>query len=204
MLVIAKKSIGRRGGNANGKQTSRGKGLLTARQEAFARGITIHGMSGLMAYRLAYANKMSDKAATNEASKLKGHPLVMQRVRELKAMLVEVDLHDRAETDRFVLDGLKRLALNGENGSTQLGAYRLIGNLSHARMFDAPVVGVTPDNRSADAIRKALQQRVSRLLPAPASANDQSAPAASSDANQVVEAGIEERVEDAGAMPDFG
>ncbi len=121
---------------------------------------------------------MSDKAAATEGARLQQHPLVIRRIKELNAQLVEVDLHDRVETDRFVLSGLKRLALNGENGATQLGAYRLIGNLSHARMFDPPVSGVTPDNRSADTIRRALQQRVSRLLPPPAGANDQSAPVA--------------------------
>ena len=178
MLVIPKRTIGSKGGRANSKQTSSGKGLLTARQEAFARGITIHGMSGLMAYRLAYANKMSDKAATNEASKLKAHPLVQQRVRELQAMLVEVDLHDRSETTEFVLAGLKRLAINGDNSAAQISAYKAIGSLTHARLFDPPVVGQAPDTRTADTIRKALQLRVERLLPAPTDANDQSAPAA--------------------------
>jgi len=168
MLAIPKRTLGSKGGRANSKQTSSGKGLLTARQEAFARGITIHGMSGLMAYRLAYANKMSDKAATNEASKLKAHPLVQQRVRELQAMLVEVDLHDRSETNEFVLNGLKRLALNGDTSAAQLGAYRMIGSLSHARLFDPPVVGQAPDTRTADTIRKALKGRMERLLPPPA------------------------------------
>ena len=115
--------------------------------------------------------RMGDKAAGTEASRLKQHPLVVRRIAELNALLVEVDLHDRAETQAFVLAGLKRLAVNGDNSSAQIAAYRLIGNLSHARMFDAPVVGQAPDTRSADSIRKALQQRVSRLLPPPAGAN---------------------------------
>ena len=171
MLVIPKNVIGSKGGKAGSTKQSNDRGGLTARQEAFARCLTLHGMSGLMSYRSAYANNMSDKAAINEASRLKASPLVAARIRELKAVLVDVDLHDRAETDKFVLAGLKRLALNGDNSAAQLGAYRLIGNLSHARMFDPPVAGVVPDNRSADSIRKALQQRVSRLLPAPADAN---------------------------------
>jgi len=40
------------------------------------------------------------------------------------------------------------------------------------RVFDPPVTGVAPDIRSADAIRRALQHRVARLLPAPPAAND--------------------------------
>ncbi len=176
MLVIPKNVIGSKGGKAGSTKQSNDRGGLTARQEAFARCLTLHGMSGLMSYRSAYANNMSDKAAINEASRLKASPLVAARIRELKAVLVDVDLHDRAETDKFVLAGLKRLALNGDNSAAQLGAYRMIGNLSHARMFDPPVAGVTSDNRSADTIRKALQQRVSRLLPPPAGANGASAP----------------------------
>ena len=86
----------------------------------------------------------------------------------------------------------------------RIAAYRLIGSLTHARMFDPPVVGTAPDSRSADTIRQALQQRVSRLLPPPSDANDQSAAAASSDDDQVVEAGIEERVEDAVAGGEAG
>jgi len=129
-------------------------------------------MSQLMAYRSAYpAAKMGDKAASTEGARLQQHPLVVKRIRELQAQLVEVDLHDRAETDRFVLDGLKRLALNGDNSAAQIAAYRLIGSLTHARMFDPPAAGVAPDIRSADSIRRALQQRVSRLLPPPADAN---------------------------------
>ncbi len=171
MLVIPKRTLGSKGGRANSKQDS-GRGYLSARQEAYCRCLVIHGMSGLQSYRSAYPSaKMSDKQATNEAHRLKKNKHVQARMRELQAMLVEVDLHDRAETDAFVLDGLKRLALNGDNSAAQLGAYRLIGSLTHARMFDAPVVGQAPDTRSADSIRKALQQRVSRLLPPPAGAN---------------------------------
>ena len=198
MLVIPKRTIGSKGGCTNGKDTSR-KGYLSARQEAFARCLTIHGMSGLMAYRSAYPSaRMSDKAATNEAHRLKMNKHVQSRIKEMQALLVEVDLHDQAETDSFVLAGLKRLALNGDSGSTQLGAYRLIGNLSHARMFDAPVAGQAPDTRSADSIRKALQQRVSRLLPAPDDANDPLAPADGDDSEAGMGAGGEDEVEEAG------
>ncbi len=179
MLVIPKSTIGRRGGKAGSTSSTKtgGRGFLSARMEAWCRCRVIHGMTQLQAYRSAYpAAKMGDKAAGVEASRLEQHPLVAKRVKELKALLVDVDLHDRAETDTFVLAGLKRLALNGDNSAAQLGAYRLIGNLRHARMFDPPVAGVAPDSRSAESIRKALQQRVSRLLPPPADANDQLAP----------------------------
>ena len=204
MLVIPKKAIGSKGGRANSTKTG-GKGFLSARQEAFARCITIHGMSGLQAYRSAYPSaKMGDKAAGTEASRLKQHPLVVKRIRELQALLVEVDLHDRAETQAFVLAGLKRLAVNGDNSSAQIAAYRLIGNLSHARMFDAPVVGQAPDTRSADSIRKALQQRVSRLLPPPSDANDQSATPAVADGGQVAEDGADEGVEAAASGGEAG
>ena len=106
-----------------------------------------------------------------EASRLQQHPLVMKRVKELMALLVEVDLHDRAEADAFVISGLKRLAQNGDSSSAQLGAYKLIGSLTHTRLFDPPVVGTAPDSRSADTIKRALQRRVARLLPAPADDN---------------------------------
>lgn len=171
MLVIPKRTLGSKGGRANSKQDS-GRGYLSARQEAYCRCLVIHGMSGLQSYRSAYPSaKMSDKQATNEAHRLKKNKHVQARMRELQAQIVEVDLHDQTETQAFVLAGLKRLALNADNSAAQLGAYRLIGNLKHARMFDPPVAGVVPDNRSADTIRAALQQRVARLLPAPASAN---------------------------------
>ncbi len=176
MLVIPKRTIGSKGGKASSNKTG-GRGYLSARMESWCRCRVIHGMTQLQAYRAAYpAAKMSDKAAATEGARLQQHPLVIRRIKELNAQLVDVDLHDRVETDRFVLDGLKRLALNGDNSSAQIAAYRLIGNLSHARMFDAPVVGQAPDTRSADAIRRALQQRVARLLPPPPNANGASAP----------------------------
>ena len=168
MLVIPKSTMGKRGGSAYSKGRQRTKGYLSAKMEAFARCLTIHGMSGLDSYRQAYpATKMSDKAVTTEASRLKQHPLVSRRINELNTMLVEVDLHDRAQADSFVMAGLKRLALNGDSSAAQLGAYKLIGHLSHTRFFDKPAAGATPDLRTADAIRSALQHRVARLLPAP-------------------------------------
>ena len=176
MLVIPERTIGSKGGRG-GSTKAGGRGYLSARMEAWCRCRVIHGMSQLMAYRSAYlAAKMGDKAASTEGARLQQHPLVVKRIRELQAQLAEVDLHDRAETDRFVLDGLKRLALNGDNSAAQIAAYRLIGSLTHARMFDPPVAGQAPDTRSADTIRKALQQRVARLLPPPAGANGASAP----------------------------
>lgn len=171
MLVIPKKAIGAKGGRANGKQDS-GRGYQSARQEAYCRCLVIHGMSGLQSYRSAYPSaKMSDKQATNEAHRLKKNKHVQARMRELQATLVEVDLHDRMEADQFVISGLKRLVLNGDSSSAQLGAYKLIGSLTHTRMFDPPVLGQAPDIRTADSIRKALKGRMERLLPPPAGAN---------------------------------
>ncbi len=168
MLVIPKKAIGAKGGRAIGKQDS-SRGYLSARQEAYCRCLVIHQMSGLDSYLAAYpAAKMSKKQATNEAYRLKKNKHVQARMRELNVALMEVDLRDRQETNEFVLAGLKRLALDGDNSAAQLGAYRMIGSLSHARMFDAPVAGVAPDSRSADSIRTALKGRMERLLPPPA------------------------------------
>jgi hypothetical protein len=119
---------------------------------------------------------MGDKAASTEGARLQQHPLVVKRIAELRAVLVDVDLRDQAETSAFVLAGLKRLAINGDNSAAQLGAYRMIGSLTHARMFDPPVAGVAPDSRTADTIRKTLQRRVERLLPAPADADGSLSP----------------------------
>ena len=111
MLVIPKKVIGSKGGKA-GKTSSNktgGKGYLSARQEAYCRCLVIHGMSGLQSYRSAYPSaKMSDKQATNEAHRLKKNKHVQARMREMQAMLVEVDLHDRSETSEFVVGLSKR------------------------------------------------------------------------------------------------
>ncbi len=171
MLVIPKRTLGRKGGKTGSTKTG-GRGYLSASMESWCRCRVLHGMSQLQSYRAAYpAAKMGDKAASTEASRLQQHPLVVRRIAELRALLVEVDLHDRSETTEFVLAGLKRLAINGDNSAAQISAYKAIGSLTHARMFDPPVAGVAPDSRSADTIRKALQHRVERLLPSPTSAN---------------------------------
>jgi len=173
--------------------------------ESWCRCRVLHGMTQLQAYRAAYPSaKMGDKAAGVEGYRLQQHPLVVKRIKEMQAAMVEVDLRDQAETTAFVLAGLKRLALNGDNSAAQLGAYRMIGSLSHARMFDAPVQGQAPDSRSADSIRKALQQRVARLLPAPTDANDQSATPAVADGGQVAEDGADEGVEAAASGGEAG
>ncbi len=58
--------------------------MLTANQEAFARGIA-EGMSYTDAYRSAYKTKrMTDKTINEEASRLKDNPKITARIKELR------------------------------------------------------------------------------------------------------------------------
>ena len=58
--------------------------MLTANQEAFARGIA-EGMTYTDAYRSAYkTQRMTDKSINEEASRLKDNPKISSRVKELR------------------------------------------------------------------------------------------------------------------------
>lgn len=60
--------------------------MLTANQEAFARGIA-EGMTYTDAYRSAYkTERMTEKTINEEASRLKDNPKISARVKELRDM----------------------------------------------------------------------------------------------------------------------
>jgi hypothetical protein len=168
-IAISQTAKGMKGGTkARARERSAQGRPLTVQQEAFARCIAVYGMTGVEAYRASYnVQSMSDAACASEASRLKSHPRVAGRIRAIVAEQTRTDLHDAAASREFVLAGLKRLALNGDNSSAQLRAYELIGKLTHVRLFDAPSSGQIEDNRDAQTLREQLEGRLRSLLPAP-------------------------------------
>ena len=125
-------------------------------------------MSKSDAYRAAYqCQNMADTSINAEASKLSSLPHVAQRVRELRAEMARVDLLDHSQSQRFVLDGLSRIALNGDSSASQLRAYELIGRLKWMQLFSAPTGEQQADVRDAQTLRDSLARRLQALLPAP-------------------------------------
>ena len=152
------------------KARTKGKGRhrLTAKQEAFARLVAIHGVTQREAYIAAYrTDGMKPASISAEASRVAGHAGIAARIEALRAEMVQVDLHDRAETQSFVLKGLKQLALDADTSASKVRAYELLGKCHHVGLFNPPDPALTAGQRSADDIKALLQQRLARLLPAP-------------------------------------
>ena len=111
---------------------ARGKHRLTAKQESFARLVAIHGVPQRQAYIASYrTDGMQPNSITAEASRMAGHAGIAARIEALRAEMVQVDLHDRAETQSFVLKGLKQLALEADSSASKVRAYELLGKCHH-------------------------------------------------------------------------
>lgn len=158
-------------GNAKRPRDSKAKREgrpLTAQQEAWCRCFVVHGMTKSDAYRAAYqCQNMADTSINAEASKLSALPHVASRVKELRAEMARVDLLDHGSAQRFVLDGLSRIALNGDSSASQLRAYELIGKLRWMALFSAQTGEQQADTRDAQTLRDSLARRLQALLPAP-------------------------------------
>ena len=84
--------------------------MLTAKQEAFVKGI-IDGMSQADAYRQAYPNqKASDKTIHENASRLMANPKVLARVEELRKQMMNptiMSAQERLEYLTRVVQGIE-------------------------------------------------------------------------------------------------
>lgn len=136
------------------------KGGLTAKQEAFAQGVS-QGKTLADAYRNAYdAENMKEASIYNEASRLMDRPQIAQRVDALMQAKEEKTLHDQARLRRLVLERLYEESTNAESDSARIRALELLGK--SIAMFTDKLEQETKE-RSADEIEQELIARLERL-----------------------------------------
>lgn len=136
------------------------KGGLTAKQEAFAQGVS-QGKTLADAYRDAYdCENMKDASIWTEASKLMDNPKVTRRVSAIQTATEEKTLHDQARLRRLVLERLYEESANAESDSARIRALELLGK--SIAMFTDKLEQETKE-RSADEIERELIARLERL-----------------------------------------
>ncbi len=146
----------------------RGRDRLTAKQEAFSRLVALRGLPQREAYIAAHrTDGMKPASISAEASRMAAHKGIALRIEALRNELVQVDLHDRRETQSFILNGLKELALRADTSASQVRAFELLGKVHFVSLFTAPTGDDSADRRSAEEVKASLEQRLNRLLPPP-------------------------------------
>jgi hypothetical protein len=137
------------------------KGGLTAKQEAFAQGVS-QGKTLADAYRNAYdAENMKEASIYTEASLLMDNPKIIQRVGALQEAKEEKTLHDQARLKRLVLERLHQEATTAESDSARIRALELLGK--SIAMFTDRVEQDDTQRSSAD-IERELVDKLKRLV----------------------------------------
>ena len=134
--------------------------MLTAKQMKFVEEVS-EGGSQSNAYRKAYdTSQMAPKTIWEEASRLRRHPKVAARIKELEA---EKEARRRMQVlsreDR-VLQELEKVAFGDGPASGRLKALELLGK--HVGLFKPKEVPVV--ERSVEDISNQLQRRLENLL----------------------------------------
>lgn len=111
---------------------------LTVKQENFALKFVEHGHA-LRAYRESYPNNMGDTAARTEASRVRNHPSVAQRILQLQ----EENRNKNSISLEYITNGLKEaIKMAKENED--------ISNLRQAYMDIAKLHGLIVEKRIVD------------------------------------------------------
>ena len=136
--------------------------MLTRKQEIFACAIA-DGADQAAAYRTAYsADRMSPPAIWTEASQLAKHPMVAQRIGELRAEAEQVRQTMLVGREQAILAQLEKEALTAKTDSARIRAIELLGK--HLGLFTDRLETKDVTERSADDIEAQIRMRLQQHL----------------------------------------
>ena len=151
------------GGEPAKKRQRRKRRALTAKQEAFVRGL-IKGLSQADAYRAAYeCANMGSHAIHCEASQLAAHPEVTQRLLAHQTSVERSELSHAATRRRWIVERLTHEATNSTSDAARVRALELLGKDSAVKMWTEVQEHVEVD-ASPDEVREQLEARLTALL----------------------------------------
>jgi len=154
------------GGNVVPLAKGQGKGAegLTVKQLAFCDNMA-ENMTGADAYRKAYnAENMAPHTIHNEACKLLARPDITARINALIERKRMKSSHDAARIKASVIERLQIEANDIKNpASVRVRALELLGKMTDVSLFTDRIETKAVDDRSADAIKEELQQRLAKL-----------------------------------------
>lgn len=154
------------GGNVIPLAKGQGKDAngFTVKQEAFCQNMA-DLMTGADAYRKAYnADNMAPHTIHNEACKLLARPDIAARINTLIEQKRARSSHDAARIKASVIERLQIEANDSKNpASVRVRALELLGKMTDVSLFTDRVETKTVDDRTPDAIKEELKQRLAKL-----------------------------------------
>ena len=151
------------GGEPPKKGKRRKRRALTAKQEAFVRGL-VKGLSQAAAYRAAYDTaNMGSHAIHCEASQLAAHPEVTARLLAHQTSVERSELSHAATRRRWIVERLTHEATNSTSDAARVRALELLGKDSSVKMWSEIVEEHIVDT-SPDEVRRELESRLTALL----------------------------------------
>ena len=134
---------------------------LTKRQSEYAQ-LVSDGANQSDAYRAAYnTSGMLAKTVWEDASRLRKHPKVVARIDQLQEEKEAVRRMQSIRLDEYIVQELLNISQNAKSCSARVRALELLGK--HLGLFQ-PKAEVPEPERSPDAIRAAIMDRLERVL----------------------------------------
>jgi hypothetical protein len=111
------------------------KGTLTTRQRKFAEAVAA-GETGAAAYRAAYNTKASPHSQSNDATKLKKHPVISQQIEALKLANEAMTYASASQVRQLVIQSLIQTLIDPETkAATRVSAAKVLGNVTEVAAF---------------------------------------------------------------------
>ena len=111
------------------------KGTLTAKQRKFAEAIAA-GETGAAAYRQAYDTHASAHSQSNDATRLKRHPVISQQIEALKLANEAMAYADAESIRRLVIQSLIQTVIDPDvKAATKVAAAKVLGSVTEVAAF---------------------------------------------------------------------
>lgn len=137
---------------------------LTGKEEAFCQCIA-DGLTGADSIRAAYDVEKSKLAAIYVmANKQLKKPKIIRRIAEIREGREKVTRLDRVGLKAFVIENLKKEALDGNSPGARVRALELIGKLTEVQAFADVSIDRTPTRTEAE-IEADIADLLERLRP---------------------------------------
>jgi len=111
------------------------KGTLTSKQRKFAEAIAA-GETGAAAYRAAYDTEASAHSQSNDATRLKRHPVISQQIEALKLANEAMAYASAEQVRQLVIQSLIQTLIDPETkAATKVSAAKVLGNVTEVAAF---------------------------------------------------------------------
>jgi hypothetical protein len=111
------------------------KGTLTKKQRAFAEAIAA-GETGAAAYRMSYNTQASPHSQSNDATRLKRHPVISQQIEALRLANEAMKYADAASIRQLVIQSLIQTVIDPDvKHATKVQAAKVLGSVTEIAAF---------------------------------------------------------------------